>query len=173
MWTVAAAVAAAGLAGWIGVSAAAGPYQLGALMVFAAAVPGIALCDAVTRRIPFPIAWTLGTVFAAAAVLGFLADRDPGPAKLALVGAGIALLALGSVAFFSGGGIARGDIAIGTVYALPLGMLEVRAVAWWLLLSLLLAVPVAAVRLRQRGKSHRMPLGPFLMAGWALTLLVV
>jgi hypothetical protein len=172
VWSLVTAAVAVALAVAVNASASTELYQRFTLVVFAAAAPGIALCDAVTRRIPFLISWTLAAVAAAATGWGLVAGHGWGPVVGSLIGAGIVGLTLGSVAFFSGGKLGGGDVLVAVVYALPLGMLEVLMVPWWMLLSLVLAIPVAVVRARQRGRGHRFPLGPFFMAAWVMVVLV-
>jgi hypothetical protein len=144
-----------------------------ALLLFAAAAPGIALCDAVTRRLPFGMAYVLTAALTGILIWDFSAEDGRTHLVGALLGAAIALLALGPVALFSGGGLANGDVVIAVVYAAPLGMIAVASVAWWLVLGFALAAPAALLRWRQRGKSHRMPLGPFLLAAWTAVALAV
>lgn len=173
LWSVAAALSAGALTLALSGTTSLGLIEQSALLLFAAAAPGIALCDAVTRRLPFWMAYALSAAFTGALVWGFFVEGGWSHLVGALIGAAIALLALGPVALFSGGGIAKGDLVIAVAYAAPLGMIQVASVTWWLALGFALAMPVALLRWRQQGRSHRMPLGPFLLAAWVAVALAV
>jgi hypothetical protein len=173
LWSIAAAGSAAALTLALSGKTSLGLVEQTALLLFAAAAPGIALCDAVTRRLPFWMAYALTAALAGVLVWDVLVEGGWTHLLGALIGAGIALLALGPVALLSGGGLAKGDVVIAGVYAAPLGMVAIASVAWWLALGFALALPVALLRWRQRGRSHRMPLGPFLLAAWAAVALAV
>ena len=173
LWSIAAALSAVALTLALSGKTSLGLVEQSALLLFAAAVPGIALCDAVTRRLPFWMTYVLTAAFTGVLVWDFLVDGGWTHLVGAVLGAGVALLALGPVALLSGGGLAKGDVVVAGVYAAPLGMIAIAAVAWWLVLGFALAMPVALLRWRQRGRSHRMPLGPFLLAAWAVVALVV
>jgi hypothetical protein len=173
LWTGAAALSAAALALAVSAKTSLGLVEQSALLLFAAAVPGIALCDAVTRRLPFWMAYVLTVALAGILAWDVFVEGGWTPLVGALLGAGIALLALGPVALLSGGGLANGDVVIAGVYAAPLGMIAVASIAWWLVLGFALAAPAALLRWRQRGRSHRMPLAPFLLAAWTAVALAV
>jgi hypothetical protein len=168
LWSTAAALSAVALALALSGKTSLDRVELSALLVFAAAAPGVALCDAVTRRLPFWMAYGLAGALAGILAWGWLMGEGETHLAGALLGTVLALLALGPVALFSGGGLAKGDVVIAGVYAAPLGMIAIVSVAWWLVLSFVLAAPVALLRWRQRGRSHRIPLGPFLMAAWVI-----
>lgn len=176
LWSTAATLAAVALALAVSGKTSLGPVEQSALLLFAVAAPGIALCDMVSRRIPFWMAYALAAALAGILTWGLTAEGGRShpwtQAAEALLGSAIALLVLGSIALLSGG-LAKGDVVIAGVYAAPLGMVATALVAWWLLLGFVLATPMAALRWRQRGRSHRMPLGPFLMAAWAAVALAV
>lgn len=172
LWSIAAALSAGALTLALSGTTSLGLVEQAALLLFATAAPGIALCDAVTRRLPFWMAYVLTAALAGVLVWGFLVEGGWTPLVGALIGAAIALLALGPVALLSGG-LAKGDLVIAGVYAAPLGMIQVASVAWWLVLGFAFALPVALLRWRQRGRSHRMPLGPFLLAAWVVVALAV
>lgn len=173
LWSIAAALSAGALTLALSGTSSLSLVEQAALLLFAAAAPGIALCDAVTRRLPFWMAYALTAAFSGVLVWGFLVEGGWTHLVGALIGAAIALLALGPVALLSGGGIAKGDLVIAVAYAAPLGMIQVASIAWWLVLGFALAMPVALLRWYQRGRSHRMPLGPFLLAAWAAVALAV
>jgi hypothetical protein len=173
LWSIAAALAAVALVLAILGRTSLDPVERSALLFPAAAAPGIALCDAVTRRLPFPMAYALAGALTGVLIWDLVDEAGRTHLLGAASGATIALLALGPVALFSGGGLAKGDIVIAGVYAVPLGMVAISSAAWWLVLSFALAAPVALVRWRQRGRSHRLPLGPFLMAAWAIVALAI
>lgn len=173
LWSTGTALTAVMLALAMNAKTDPGEVERAALLLFAAAAPGIALCDTVTRRLPFWMAYALTAGLTGILVWDLLNEDGRTHLVGALLGAAIALLALGPVALFSGGGLARGDVVIAGVYAAPLGMTAITAVAWWLVLGFALAMPVALLRWRQRGRSHRMPLGPFLLAAWAAAALAV
>ncbi|MCH7229903.1 hypothetical protein L0U85_03375 [Glycomyces sp. L485] len=173
LWSIAAALSAVALTLALSGTTSLGLVEQSALLLFAAAAPGITLCDAVTRRLPFWMTYVLTAALAGVLVWDFLVEDGRTPLVGALLGAAIALLALGPVALLSGGGLAKGDVVIAEVYAAPLGMIAIASVAWWLVLGFALALPVALLRWRQHGRSHRMPLGPFLLAAWAAVALAV
>jgi hypothetical protein len=173
LWSTAAALSAVALALALGGTTSIGLVEQSAMLFFGAAAPGIALCDAVTRRLPFWMTYVLTAVLVGALVWDSFAGGGWTHLVGALIGAAIALLAIGPVALLSGGGLATGDVVIAGVYAAPLGMIAIASVAWWLVLGFALALPVALLRWRQRGQSHRMPLGPFLLVAWAAVALAV
>lgn len=173
LWSTAAALSAVALALALSGKTSLDRAELSAMLVFAAAAPGVALCDAVTRRLPFWMAYGLGVALAGILVWEFLVEGGWTHVVGALISAAIALLALGPVALLSGGGLAKGDVVIAGVYAAPFGMIAIASVAWWLVLGFAVALPVALLRWRQRGRSHRMPLGPFLLAAWVAVALAV
>lgn len=170
-WSIAAALAAVVLALATGNRETLDLAEQMVLLLFAVAAPGIALCDAVTRRLPFWMTYALTTALTGILIWDLLATGTWGNLIGALVGATIALLALGPVALLSGGGLAKGDVVIAVAYAAPIGMIAIASVAWWLTISFTLSLPVALLRWRQRGKAHRMPLGPFLLAAWVMVAL--
>jgi hypothetical protein len=173
LWSTAAALAAVALVLAIISKTSLDVVERSALLFPAAAAPGIALCDAVTRRLPFRMAYALAGALTGVLIWDLLNQAGQTHVVGALLGAAVALLALGPVAFLSGGGLAKGDVVIAVVYAAPLGMIAIASVAWWLVLAFALAAPVAVLRWRQRGRSHRMPLGPFLLAAWVVMALAV
>lgn len=173
LWSTAAALSAVALALAVSGKTSLDRVELSALLVFAATAPGVALCDAVTRRLPFWMTYGLAVALTGILAWGWLVGDGETHLDGALLGTVVALLWLGPVALFSGGGLAKGDVVIAGIYAAPLGMVAIDAVALWVVLSFALAAPVALLRWKQRSRSHRMPLGPFLLAAWAVVVLAI
>lgn len=115
LWSIVAALSAGALTLALSGRTSLGPAEQAVLLLFAAAAPGIALCDAVTRRLPFWMAYALTAALAGVLVWDFLVEGGWMYLVGALIGAAIALLALGPVALLTGGGLARGDVVIAVV----------------------------------------------------------
>jgi leader peptidase (prepilin peptidase)/N-methyltransferase len=132
------------------------------LPVFAAAAPGLALCDAVARRLPFALSGVLALwALAVTALLG------QWPMMVAMViGALIAGGAMGFIGVVSGGQIGGGDIALAASFGLAMGAVGPAETAWWVALSFLIASPVALALLVRGGRKVRFPFGPALLAAW-------
>ena len=166
-------MAGALVAGLLG--ATVGPAPL-LLVLLPAALLGVllAVIDLRCLRLPDPIVATLaaGTVLPLA--LGALAAGEPGRLGRSLAAAGLSGTVYLVIALLPGGGLGLGDVKLATVLGFTLGYAGWPALAVGLLAPHLINGPVALTLLLTRRAKRRtaLPLGPALLAGALLGLLV-
>lgn len=148
---------------------------LGPWLYLAAVAPWLVLIDVRERRLPNRLvlpgfaAWTLGAAWVV------LADPNAGPARVlaALAAGGAYALVLGALAWW--GGMGGGDLKLGVVLGLALGLVSPAAAVIALPLAFVAGAVVAVVVLVASPKGERrgrsIPFGPCLLFGAVLALM--
>lgn len=134
----------------------------------------LAAIDWRTRDLPTKVIWPSGLVLIALFGVAAAVNRDPYP-LIRSVGGMLALLAFyGAIYFRRPGQLGGGDLRLGGLLGLALGWISWTAVLTGTLLGwLAAAVAVIVLRVIQRGELSRdVPLGPFLVFGTLVTVLV-
>ena len=143
-------------------------------LYLAAVTPCLVLIDLRARRLPNKLVlpgfavWVLGVAW------GVLADPDVGWARAlaSLAAGGAYALVLGALAWW--GGMGGGDLKLGTLLGLMLGLVSPPAAAVALPLAFLAGAVVAVVVLAASPKGERrgrsIPFGPCLLFGAAVAL---
>jgi leader peptidase (prepilin peptidase)/N-methyltransferase len=168
--TIVAGVLVAGLLG-----AALGPAPvLAALLPAAALGLLLAVIDLRCLRLPDPLVAALAAGTVLPLSLGALLAGEPGRIGRALLAAGLSGAAYLILALLPGGGLGLGDVKLAAVLGFTLGFAGWPAVAVGLLTPHLINGPVAVALLLARRATRRtaLPLGPALLAGSLLGLLV-
>jgi leader peptidase (prepilin peptidase)/N-methyltransferase len=135
----------------------------------------VVLCavDLRERILPDRILLPSTAVAAGLLAIGALAEREPGCILAGVLGAALFAGILFVLHLVSPSGLGFGDVKLGVLLGLYLGVEGIGLVVWALLagslLGLLLAVPVAV---RARSRRAAIPFGPALAAGTVLTLAV-
>jgi leader peptidase (prepilin peptidase)/N-methyltransferase len=170
VWTITAGALVTGLLG-----AAIGPAPL-LLVLLPAAILGILLAaiDLRCLRLPDPLVAMLAAGTVLPLTLGALIAGEPGRLGRALSAAGLSGAAYLIVALLPGRGLGLGDVKLATVLGFTLGFAGWPAVAVGLLAPHLINGPVAVTLLLVRRADRRtaLPLGPALLTGTLLGLLV-
>jgi leader peptidase (prepilin peptidase)/N-methyltransferase len=135
----------------------------------------VVLCAIDLRERILPDRILLPSIVVALALLavGAAAEGEPGRILAALAGAALYAAILLVLHLVSPAGLGFGDVKLGLLLGLYLGVVGIGQVVWALLLGsflgLLIAVPVAV---RARDRRAAIPFGPALAAGTVLTLAV-
>jgi leader peptidase (prepilin peptidase)/N-methyltransferase len=152
-----------------------GPAPL-LLILLPAAVLGIllAVIDLRCLRLPDPLVALLAAVTAGPLTIAAVLTGDPGRLGRAALAAGLTGLIHLLIALAPGAGLGLGDVKLATVLAFTLGFTGWPALVAGLALPHLVNGPIALALLltRRAGRRTALPLGPALLAGALLALLV-
>lgn len=147
------------------------PVALDGLLIALVAVCGLwlAVIDAREHRLPNAIVLPLYAAVGVLLVAQAIATADPGRLLAAAIAGAIAFTVFFSMGL--AGGVGFGDVKLAGVLALYLGSLSWSAPIIAFILAFVLAAPhtIALLVLRRRGAlHHRLPFGPYLVAGTLL-----
>jgi leader peptidase (prepilin peptidase) / N-methyltransferase len=148
-------------------------WALPAYLVFFTSLLAISVIDfdlhIIPNRLVYPTIFVSVPLLAVAAA----ADGDWGRLRQALVGAGLAWLALLIVHLISPAGMGFGDVRLAFVLGLFLGWLSLRHVLTGIFLGFLLGalIGVGLVLSKVRSRKDAVPFGPFLAGGAVLAVL--
>lgn len=167
----AAALGAGVFGGWMNTDR--GPLQSVLIGVFAAVLVLLAVIDLKTHRLPDAIVLPLYPVLCLAVAAGAAAGAIPGSAALtAAVSMAAVFTVLWLVAFFTGG-LGFGDVKLGGVLGLVLGLESGYAAALGaLILPMILGGMVALPMVFLGKRSQELAFGPYMVAGALLILLL-
>jgi len=116
----------------------------------------------------------IGTVYLGSVSLASVASGHAGDAVRAVLVTTVVATGLLVLALALPGHLGLGDVAFVAVLELSLGWLGLRAALYGLLATLMLAALHAVIVMIQRGTrcGLRLPLGPALLLGWLLAVLL-
>jgi leader peptidase (prepilin peptidase)/N-methyltransferase len=171
VWAYALAGAVAfGLLAW-----AIGPDAslVGFLAIAAVALPLTAV-DIASLRLPDPLVLAAAVLGCGPLALLSMVDGQRGVLGRALLAALISFVAYLVLAFLPIADMGFGDVKLATVLGFSLGWLSWQALVLGLVLPYLVNGPVALGLLltRRAGRRSDLPLGPALLAGWLLAVVV-
>lgn len=147
-------------------------YALPSFWLVAVGGIGLAAIDVRSRRLPHPLTGTLWVscvvCFAATAVI----NADAWPLVRAISAGAATTAVLLIIALAMPGQLGLGDVALAGTITFSLGWLSWQSAAFGLLAGLLLQTAVAIVATLRRSDDRATPMGPALIAGWLLAVVL-
>ncbi len=145
-----------------------------AFCIMGAALVALVWIDLREFRLPREITYAAMVLSAPVLVVAALVNREPERIWQTGLGAGIALVLMGSIYLASRGGMGDGDVRLAPLLGMHLGYLNPGIVPIGLFFGFLLGaiVGVAAMAIGSAGRRTALPFGPFLAAGTVLAVFI-
>jgi hypothetical protein len=145
---------------------------LPAFWLFAVVGIGLAITDARRRRLPHGPTGALWASCLLCFTVTVTTSGNVGPLVRALIAGSVTTAALVAVALAMSGQLGLGDVAFAGAITLSLGWLSWQSAAIGILAGLLLQGVIGLIVKMRRRSDGVMPMGPALVAGWLLAVLL-